>query len=151
MAIADEDFETVKALLASAAIYAESAHCNIDNLRAEVAAIIAAQRNTQSQLDSLGDKVETLVTAQGSTQTQLDCLDEKVETLVTAQANTPLQLDALASQFTAFVAQGTADRAAEAQARDDYRKQMLGLQAESRNLLRLLMERQNQAENGSSD
>ena len=151
MAISDEEFETVKELLVSAATYAESAHRNIEDLRAEVAATIAAQANTQTQLDRLGEKVETLVTAQANTQTQLDRLDEKVETLVTTQANTQLQLDALASQFTAFVAQGTADRAAEAQARDEYRQQMSGLQAESRNLLRLLMERQNPSENGSID
>lgn len=109
MAISDEEFDTMKEILASAASYAESAHRNIDALRAEVSAAVAAQRNTQ------------------------------------------LQLNALASQFTAFVAQVTADRAAETQSRDEFRQQMIGLQTESRNILKFLMERQSQPGNGSGD
>jgi chromosome segregation ATPase len=82
----EDEFETVKQLLASAARYAESANEGLDRLTER-------QDRTQVQLDQLGSKVDRLTTAQSQTQNQLDQLTSKVDELTVAQAQSQSRLD----------------------------------------------------------
>lgn len=70
----EDEFETVKQLLASAARYAESANEKLDRLSER-------QDRTQVQLDQLTVRVDELTAAQTQTQTQLDQLTQKVDQL----------------------------------------------------------------------
>lgn len=84
----EDEFDTVKQLLASAARYAESANEKLDRLSER-------QDRTQAQLDRLTIKVDDLTAAQTQTQTQLDQLTIKVDDLTAAQAQTQTQLNQL--------------------------------------------------------
>jgi chromosome segregation ATPase len=87
----EDEFETVKQLLASAARYAESANEKIDRLSER-------QDRTQVQLDQLGNR-------QDRTQEQLDRLTITVEELTTAQTQTQTQLRQLSNRVDEFVFQ----------------------------------------------
>ncbi len=77
----EDDLESVKKLLASAARYAESANQKLDRLSDRVDSLTTAQNRTQAQLDQLGFRVDQLVASQAQTQTQLDQLTQKVDQL----------------------------------------------------------------------
>ena len=110
----EDEFETVKQLLASAARYAESANAKIDQLsdrqdrtqaqldqlndrqdrtQTQLDRLTERQDRTQVQLDQLGSKVDRLTTAQSQTQNQLDQLTSKVDELTLAQAQSQSRLD----------------------------------------------------------
>lgn len=80
----EDEFETVKQLLASAARYAESANETGD-------------RNTRS-IEQLSEKINQLNEAQQQTQTHLDLLSEKVDRLTN-------RVDRLAERVDEFVFQ----------------------------------------------
>lgn len=82
----EDEFETVKQLLASAARYASSANEGLDRLTER-------QDRTQNQLDQLGSRVDRLTTAQSQTQNQLDQLTSKIDELTVAQAQSQSRLD----------------------------------------------------------
>ena len=71
----EDEFETVKQLLASAARYAESANKKLDRLSEK-------QDRTQTQLDQLAVRVDELTAAQAHTQTQLDQLSGRVDEFI---------------------------------------------------------------------
>lgn len=94
----EDELETAKRLLVSAASYAESANQGLDRLTER-------QDRTQVQLDRLTEK-------QDRTQTQLDQLtvtvediSQKVDELSEAQSQTQTQLNQLSSQVDEFVFQ----------------------------------------------
>jgi len=87
----EDEFETVKQLLASAAHYAESANAKIDRLSDR-------QDRTQTQLDLLSDR-------QDRTQTQLDLLSSKVDDLTTIQSQTESRLDEFIFQVQRLLTQ----------------------------------------------
>jgi uncharacterized phage infection (PIP) family protein YhgE len=71
----EDELETVKRLLISAASYAESANQGLEQLTER-------QNRTQTQLDRLTVTVEELTTAQAQTQTQLSQLSNRVSEFV---------------------------------------------------------------------
>jgi ABC-type transporter Mla subunit MlaD len=71
----EDEFETVKQLLTSAARYAESANEKLDRLSEK-------QDRTQTQLDQLAVRVDELTAAQAHTQTQLDQLSGRVDEFI---------------------------------------------------------------------
>lgn len=60
-------------------------------------------------------------------------------------------LDALSSNVNAYIAQSTAFLAAEQRDRSDFRQQMVGLQTETRNILRELADLRRQHGNGNQE
>lgn len=77
----ENDLETVKALLMSAARYAESANRGFDRLTVKVDDLTAIQDRTQAHLDQLGSRFDQLVESQTRTTAQLDQLTQKVDQL----------------------------------------------------------------------
>lgn len=76
-------------------------------------------------------------------------LREDLEILEQRQMQTQTQIDALTAQIQALTAQMTSNYAAEAQTRAEFQRQMLGLQQESRNILRELADlRRQERSNG---
>lgn len=94
----EDEFETVKQLLASAARYAESANEGLDRLTER-------QDRTQVQLDRLAVRVDNLTVAQERTQTQLDQLTVRADNLTAAQTQTQTQLNRLSSHMDEFIFQ----------------------------------------------
>ncbi len=92
----EDEFETVKELLMSAARYAESANSGLSLLTER-------GDRTQAQLDQLAVKVDALTNAQEGTQSQLDQLAVKVDALANAQEGTQAQLDRLSLRIDSFV------------------------------------------------
>jgi len=98
------------------------------------------------------DRVERILEAIASN--QLEERDrrlefrEDLEVLYQRQEQSQTQLDVLTAQVNAYVVQSNASLAAEAQARAEFRQQMIGLQTEVRNILRELADlRQQKSEN----
>jgi len=75
----ENDLESVKTLLASAARYAESANRGLDQLT-------VTQTQTQAQLDRLGGRVDQLVESQAQANSRLDRIERVLDTLVSNQA-----------------------------------------------------------------
>jgi hypothetical protein len=63
---------------------------------------------------------------------------EDLEVLYQRQEQSQAQLDAITAQVNAYVVQSNTSLAAEAQARAEFRQQMIELQTEVRNILREL-------------
>jgi uncharacterized protein YutE (UPF0331/DUF86 family) len=100
------------------------------------------QESSQQSRTQLSESSEDVVGMIGS-------ISQEVENLAAVQRNTQLQIDALAATVTAYVSQSTASRAAEAQERSEFLRQMLGLQTETRNILRELADMRRQQGNGN--
>jgi chromosome segregation ATPase len=101
----EDEFETVKQLLASAARYAESANEKIDQLSDR-------QDRTQAQLDQLSNRqdrtqvqIDQLSNRQDRTQAQLDQLSSKVDDLTTIQSQTESRLDEFIFQVQRLLTQ----------------------------------------------
>jgi chromosome segregation ATPase len=108
----EDELETAKRLLISAASYAESANLGLERLterqdrtQAQLDQLSSRQDVTTTQLDRLtvtvediSTQVKELTTAQALTQTQLD-------NLTNTQAHTQRQLDQLSSRVDEFVFQ----------------------------------------------
>jgi hypothetical protein len=60
-------------------------------------------------------------------------------------------IDALSSNVNAYIAQSTAFLAAEQRDRSEFRQQMIGLQTETRNILRELANLRRQSGNGNQE
>ncbi len=67
-----------------------------------------------------------------------------ISSLAENQAQTQMQLDALSAHVSAYIAQSSAFLAVERLDRAEFRQQMLGLQSETRNILRELADRRQQ-------
>ncbi len=91
----EDEFETVKELLMSAARYAESANSGLDLLTERVDHLFDGQERTQAQLDQLTSRVDHLFDGQERTQAQLDQLTSRVDHLFDGQERTQAQLDQL--------------------------------------------------------
>jgi chromosome segregation ATPase len=110
----EDELETAKRLLVSAARYAESANLGLEQLTVKVDNLTAAQAQTQTQLlehraaqAQTQTQLDDLTAAQAQTQTQLD-------ELTAAQTQTQAQLDQLtqkadqlSSRVDEFVFQAT--------------------------------------------
>ncbi|HIK53809.1 MAG TPA: hypothetical protein IGS37_01290 [Synechococcales cyanobacterium M55_K2018_004] len=124
-----------------------------DRTQAQLDALSERQDRTQAQLDALSERqdrtqaqLDALSERQDRTQAQLDALSEQ---LSTRQEYSQLLIDALSAQVNAYIVQSNAFLAAEALAREEFRKQMTGLQTEVRNILAELAEMRRQRENGN--
>jgi chromosome segregation ATPase len=92
----EDEFETVKQLLASAARYAESANAKIDQLSDR-------QDRTQAQLDQLSRKVDDLTTIQSQTESRLDEFIFQVQRLLTQNAERLIRVEGQADRLEALL------------------------------------------------
>ena len=92
----EDEFETVKQLLASAAHYAESANAKIDRLSDR-------QDRTQTQLDLLSSKVDDLTTIQSQTESRLDEFIFQVQRLLTQNAERLIRVEGQADRLEALL------------------------------------------------
>jgi chromosome segregation ATPase len=92
----EDEFETVKQLLASAARYAESANAKIDLLSDR-------QDRTQAQLDQLSRKVDDLTTIQSQTESRLDEFIFQVQRLLTQNAERLIRVEGQADRLEALL------------------------------------------------
>jgi chromosome segregation ATPase len=92
----EDEFETVKQLLASAARYAESANAKIDRLSDR-------QDRTQAQLDQLSSKVDDLTTIQSQTSSRLDEFIFQVQRLLTQNAERLIRVEGQADRLEALL------------------------------------------------
>ncbi len=67
-----------------------------------------------------------------------------ISSLAENQAQTQMQMDALSAHVSAYIAQSSAVLAVERLDRAEFRQKMLGLQSETRNILRELADRRQQ-------
>lgn len=97
------------------------------------------------RLDRIEENLEDITPILASAATYAEAANRRVDQLqadrqmlMSYHQATQSQVNALASQITAIAALSNADRTAEAQAREEFRQQMLGLQQETRRLLETL-------------
>ena len=111
--------------------------------------------NPPDRLERVERILEAIATNQLEERDRRLELREDLEILYQRQQMTQLQLDALVAQVNAYVVQSNATMlqlnvglAGEAQARAEFRQQMIGLQMEVRNILRELADlRRQQGDN----
>lgn len=89
----EDEFETVKQLLMSAARYAESANERIDSVAEKLDQLTEKQDRTQQQLDTLSGRFDQLTS-------KVDQLTDRVDQLTTAQTRTQQQLDQLTTEVS---------------------------------------------------
>jgi chromosome segregation ATPase len=92
----EDEFETVKQLLASAARHAESANVKIDRLSDR-------QDRTQVQLDQLNNTVNDLTTSQSQTESRLAEFIFQAQRLITQQAERLIRVEGQANRLEAII------------------------------------------------
>lgn len=116
--------------------------------------------NGEDRLDRIERILEATAVQQQRTQQQLDQFREQInqefqqqaEELVSFLSSLAHDLDALSSNVNAYIAQSTAFLASEQRDRAEFRQQMIGLQTETRNILRELADlRRREQGNGNQD
>lgn len=95
--VTQDEFETVKQLLGSAARYAESANRGLDRLE-------LAQQRTQLQLDQLALKVDQLTEIQKKTEQRLDAFIAESQRLMTAHADRMNKLEGISERLEGLLA-----------------------------------------------
>lgn len=106
------------------------------------------------RLDRIERILENLAVSQDRTQGQIDQLAASVQaTAVDTMSmigSLAHDIDALSSNVNAYIAQSTAFLAAEQRDRSEFRQQMVGLQTETRNILRELADMRRQQGTGGT-
>lgn len=92
----EDELETVKRLLVSAASYAESANQGLERLTER-------QDKTQAQLDRLSSKVDDLTTIQSQTSSRLDEFIFQVQRLLTQNAERLIRVEGQADRLEALL------------------------------------------------
>ncbi len=92
----EDELETVKRLLVSAASYAESANQGLERLTER-------QDRTQAQLDRLSSKVDDLTTIQSQTSSRLDEFIFQVQRLLTQNAERLIRVEGQADRLEALL------------------------------------------------
>jgi uncharacterized membrane-anchored protein YhcB (DUF1043 family) len=108
------------------------------------------------RLDRVETILERLAERQDRTQQQLDqfrvevraSVQESAADITGLMASLANDLDALSAQVNTYIVQSSANLAAERQDRAEFRRQMIGLQTETRNILRELADMRRQQGNG---
>jgi uncharacterized membrane-anchored protein YhcB (DUF1043 family) len=108
-------------------------------------------------LERVAERQDRLTEQQARTQQQLDqfrvevraSVQEAAEDITGLLASLANDLDALSAQVNAYIVQSSANLAAERQDRAEFRRQMIGLQTETRNILRELADMRRQQGNGN--
>lgn len=98
------------------------------------------------RLDRIETILERLAERQDRTQVQLDqfrvevraSVAEAAEDITGLMISLANDIDGLSAQVNAYIVQSSANLAAERQDRSEFRRQMIGLQTETRNILREL-------------
>lgn len=103
----------------------------LDRIEAILERLAERQDRTQQQLDQFQGEVRAFV-------------QEAAEDITGLMASLANDLDALGSQVNAYIAQSNANLAAERLGRAEFRRQMIGLQTETRNILRELADMRQQ-------
>jgi len=108
----------------------------LDRIEQILEALAASQERSQGQIEQLATSVQVSI-------------QESASDVVSMIGSLGHDIDALSSNVNAYIAQSTAFLAAEQRDRSEFRQQMVGLQTETRNILRELADLRRQQSNGS--
>lgn len=114
----------------------------LDRIEAILEQLAQRQNVFQQQLELFTQQSRALV------QESTDDVVSMIGSLSDSQAQTQAQLDALSAHVSAYIAQSSAFLAVERQDRAEFRQQMIGLQTETKNILRELSDTRRQQDNG---
>lgn len=131
----------------------------LDEIRAILHDVATNQRQMQRQQQQTDDRIAAIAQQQQQTQRQIDELGQVLRETVpdlTEMVGTVLNsLDEFSAElrsiFASDNASRAADRLAETRLRNEFRSTMLGLQSETRNILRELAEMRRQNDNGDQE
>ena len=134
------NFDEIRDILRQSAEQQLRTQQNIDRLADQ---LNQAQTTTQQNIDRLAERMDDLA---GWSDAELQRLAEETVSMISSLAH---DLDALSSNVNAYITQSIAFLAAEQRDRAEFRQQMIGLQTETRNILRELADlRRQQQGNG---
>lgn len=124
----------------------------LDRIERILEAIASNQLEERDRRLELREDLEILYQRQQQFQDELEAFRLRQEQTQSQVDITTAQLQTLSAEISILQSQWIANYAAEAQARTEFRQQMLGLQAETRNILREMadlrrQERRNGGEN----
>lgn len=115
----------------------------LDDIKAILRQVAENQATQQQQQQRTQEQIEQLATSVQGT------IQDTASDVVSMIGSLAHDMDALSSNVNAYIAQSTAFLAAEQRDRSEFRQQMVGLQTETRNILRELADLRRQQENGN--